>query len=193
MTRRWPGRPGRGGPVAVAIGGPAGSGKTTLATALAPALRAALLDLDVATGPLTDVILNLIGVQELSDPGAAEVTREARYRTLFDLAADTARAGTSTVLVAPFTAERDVNSWAVATKAIAAVSDVRLVWMRLPAAQLASRLSARDAARDVLKVRDFASWAARWDDALPTAAHLALDADRPVPDLVIDVLNHLDQ
>lgn len=191
MIERQPDRRGRSRPVAIAIGGPAGSGKTTLATALAPALGAALLDLDVATGPLTDVILNLIDVRDLSDPRASVVTREARYRTLFDLAVDTARAGTSTVLVAPFTAERDADRWADATRSLGMVADVHLVWMRLPAAQLASRLSARHAARDVLKLRDVASWTARGDDALPAAAHVALNADRSVEDLVSDVLHHL--
>jgi LacI family transcriptional regulator len=38
---------------AVLIGGPPATGKSTLAAALAPHLAAALLDLDVATGPLT--------------------------------------------------------------------------------------------------------------------------------------------
>ena len=44
------------------IGGPPATGKSTLAAALAPQLGAALLDLDVATGPLTRVVSELIGV-----------------------------------------------------------------------------------------------------------------------------------
>ena len=43
------------------IGGPPATGKTTLAEALAPRLDAALLDLDVATGPLTAVVAGLAG------------------------------------------------------------------------------------------------------------------------------------
>jgi predicted kinase len=46
---------------AILIGGPPATGKSTLAEALAPRLGAALLDLDVATGPLTRVISGLTG------------------------------------------------------------------------------------------------------------------------------------
>lgn len=189
MTNQFRSELGR--PVAVAIGGPAGSGKTTLGRALAPVLGAALLDLDTATGPLTDVVLKLIGVQNLSDPQATEATREPRYRTLFDLAADSARAGTSTVLVAPFTAERDATRWAVATQSLAAVADVHLVWMLLSPDELTRRLCARNAARDVHKLRDFAICATGWDVALPTPPHLALDAHRLVDDLVVDVVDYI--
>ena len=41
---------------AVLVAGPPATGKSTLATALAPHLGAAILDLDVATGPLTRVV-----------------------------------------------------------------------------------------------------------------------------------------
>jgi shikimate kinase len=46
-------------PAAVLIGGPPATGKSTLAAALAPHLDAAILDLDVATGPLTRVVSDL--------------------------------------------------------------------------------------------------------------------------------------
>ena len=52
-------------PAAVLVSGPPATGKSTLATALAPRLRAALPDLDVATGPLTRVVSELIGVHDL--------------------------------------------------------------------------------------------------------------------------------
>ena len=71
---------------AVLIGGPPATGKSTLAAALAPHLGAALLDLDVATGPLTRVVSELVGVRDLDDAVLAGLTRAARYDTLLGLA-----------------------------------------------------------------------------------------------------------
>ena len=91
---------------AVLVGGPPATGKSTLAATLAPRLGAALLDLDVATGPLTRVVSELAGVHDLDDPVLAGLTRDARYDTLLGLAAANLRAGRPVVLVAPFSAER---------------------------------------------------------------------------------------
>ena len=93
---------------AVLLGGPPATGKSTLAAALAPHLDAAILDLDVATGPLTRVVSELIGVRDrdLHDPVLAGLTRDARYATLLGLAEANLRAGRPVVLVAPFSAER---------------------------------------------------------------------------------------
>ena len=102
-------------PRAVLISGAPATGKSTLAAALAPRLGAAVLDLDVATGPLTDLVSDLLGVTDLSDPKIAELTRAPRYDTLFALAEDNLRAGVSVVLVAPFTAERSANGWRAVT------------------------------------------------------------------------------
>ena len=100
-------------PAAVLIGGPPATGKSTLAAALAPRLGAALLDLDVATGPLTRVVSDLIGVRDLDDPVLAGLTRDARYDTLLGLAEANLQAGRPVVLVAPFSAERArPSAWA---------------------------------------------------------------------------------
>lgn len=80
-------------PAAVLIGGPPATGKSTLAAALAPRLGAALLDLDVATGPLTRVVSDLIGVHDPDDPALARLTRAARYDTLLGLAEANLQAG----------------------------------------------------------------------------------------------------
>ena len=61
---------GRATVAAVLIGGPPATGKSTLAMALAPRLDAALLDLDVATGPLTRVVSQLSGRARPGRPGA---------------------------------------------------------------------------------------------------------------------------
>jgi predicted kinase len=178
-------------PVAVFVAGPAGSGKTTLARALAPALGAALLDLDVATGPLTALVLELIGARDYADPRAAELTRARRYETLLNLAADNADAGLSTVLVAPFTAERSLRGWQAAAARLSAGSEPRLVWLTVPTAELTRRLMARGAARDADKRANPEAWVASLAAEPPEAPHLALDATRPVAELVDAVLNDL--
>jgi predicted kinase len=172
---------------AVLIGGPPGCGKTTLGTALAPRLDAALLDLDVATGPLTRVVAGLAGTGDLDDPVLAGLTRAARYDTLLDLAEANLRAGRPVVLVAPFSAERArPAAWADTTRRLPARA--LLAWLHLPADELISRLTKRALARDEGKVRDPASYLTGLDLAPPAVPHLALDATQPVATLVESVL-----
>jgi predicted kinase len=179
-------------PCAILVSGAPATGKSTLATALAPRLGAAVLDLDVATGPLTDVVSGLIGAADLSDPRLARLTRAPRYETLLALAEDNLRAGMSVVLVAPFTAERSAAGWrAVAGRLGPYALGPTLVWLHLPPGRLVERLQRRDAARDTEKVRDPDAFLAAVDREPPAAPHLALDAGRPVAELVERVLGHV--
>lgn len=175
---------------AVLIAGPPATGKSTLATELAPHLDAAILDLDVATGPLTRVVSELIGIRDLRDPVLAGLTREARYTTLLDLADANLRTGRSVVLVAPFSAERAQQSaWVATAHRIAA--DPTMVWLHLPPQELIRRLTERGLARDEDKIRDPASFLAGLDFEPPVVPHLALDASQPTATLVRSILNHL--
>jgi predicted kinase len=178
-------------PVAVFIGGPPASGKTTLAQAVAPALHAVVLDLDVVTGPLTDLVLRLTGAADLSEPQIAELTREPRYRTLLSVAEQAARAGASSVVVAPFGAERDVARWAQTVDGLRPFADPCLIWLTLAPEQLAGRLAGRAAPRDAAKLRDPARFTAAVDLSPPTAPHLRLDAARPVSELATAVIRHV--
>jgi predicted kinase len=178
------------GPAAVLIGGPPATGKSTLAAALAPRLGAALLDLDVATGPLTRVVSGLAGVPDLDDPALAGLTRAARYDTLLDLADANLRAGRPVVLVAPFTAERaQPSAWAAVGDRLAAVP--ALVWLYLEPRELVRRLTVRSLARDESKLADPAAFLAGLDLGPPAVPHLALDAARPIGLLVAAVLDYL--
>ena len=163
---------------AVLVGGPPATGKSTLASALAPRLGAAVLDLDVATGPLVRVISGL--------------TRDARYDTLLALADANLRAGRPVILVAPFSAERArPAAWAATAQRLTA--DPVMVWLHLPPDELVRRLTQRALGRDENKIRDPASFLAGLDLAPPAIPHLALDATRPTATLVQSILDHLSQ
>jgi len=175
---------------AVLIGGPPATGKSTLAMALAPRLDAAVLDLDVATGPLTRVVSELAGVHDLDDPVLAGLTRDARYDTLLGLAEANLAAGRPVVLVAPFSTERArPSAWAATTRRLPAAAT--MVWLHLPPGELIRRLSQRALARDESKIRDPASYLTGLDLEPPAIPHLALDAAQPTGALVRSVLGHL--
>jgi predicted kinase len=174
----------------VLIGGPPATGKSTLAIALAPQLGAALLDLDVATGPLTRVVSDLIGVRDLDDPALAGLTRDARYDTLLGLAEANLQAGRPVVLVAPFSAERaKPSAWANTVRRLG--EEPTMVWLHLPPEELIRRLTRRALARDENKIRDPASFLTGLDLEPPVIPHLPLDASQPTATLVKAVLDHL--
>jgi predicted kinase len=178
------------GLAAVLIGGPPATGKSTLAMALAPRLDAALLDLDVATGPLTRVVSELAGLHDLDDPVLSGLTRAARYDTLLGLAEANLTAGRPVVLVAPFSAERaQPSAWAAVTGRLP--GEATMVWLHLPPDELVRRLTARALGRDEDKIRDPAAYLAGIDLGPPAIPHLALDASQPAGALVRTVLTYL--
>lgn len=181
-------------PPAVLISGPPASGKSTVARSVAAELRAALLDQDVVTGPLTKVVGDLTGTHDLDDPMLADLTRAARYESLVATAVDNLRAGVPVVLVAPFTAERsDAAAWLrIRERLRAAGGRPLLVWLYVPADELVRRLRARGAARDGSKLADTAAFAMKVLRE-PAVEHLAIDAttgiDRQVQKILRSTLD----
>jgi len=90
---------------AVLIGGPPDAVKPP-GHGPGPRLDAALLDLDVATGPLTRVVAGAGRQPATGRPGAGRADPAARYDTLLRPGRGQPAAGRPVVLVAPFSAER---------------------------------------------------------------------------------------
>jgi len=166
-------------------GAPA-TGKSTLAVALARRVAASLIDQDVATGALVEVIGSLIDVHDLDDPRLAALTRKARYETILDLAEDNLRCGIAVVLVAPFTTERrQLGAWQDLERRLRAAGGVvSLLWLQLQPQEILARMRARAAPRDVDKLRDEPGMLARMNLDPPVGPHLRLDATAPIGDLV---------
>lgn len=129
------------------VGGPAGSGKTTLGRALADRVGAVLLDLDTLTNPLLDALTDRIAPDShWNDPRLRPTVRPARYAVLLAAAAD--QVTEHLVLVAPFTAElRGGPEWTALREAIAPRTP-RVVWLDATADLLAARRDDRGAERD---------------------------------------------
>lgn len=174
-------------PAAVLLAGAAGSGKTTLASALAAAAGYVLFDLDQVTGALSAAALALLGESaDALDRSAGSALRAGRYASLADAAAANLSLGHRVILAAPFTAEcREAAALAALRTRLAAGSpaaaDAVLVYLDTPAALRRARLAQRGAARDRAKIAKGDRLAeperpkvshVRVDGALETAAQL---------------------
>jgi predicted kinase len=178
-------------PALVLTGAPA-TGKSTLAAFLASRWRAALIDQDVATQPLVDVVAGLVGASDLDDPRLAAATRSARYEVVTAVAESNLRVGNPVVLVAPFTAERSsVEAWSrLRGRLTEAGGEPLLVWLSLPPSQIVARLRLRAALRDAAKLADPA-YEASLPTAEPVVPHLRLDATLPPERLTALIDAHL--
>lgn len=164
--------------LALAITGAPGSGKSSTGRELAALMGAALLDLDTLTNPMVDVVMDALGGQGYDDARVAPLMRRARYECLIGAAEDSLRAGTSVVMVAPFTAERsDLQAWSTLSGRLeAAGGQPQLVWVQIGPEELAHRLTLRQASRDRSKLDDLDAYISQVDLDPPQVPHLAVDA-----------------
>jgi predicted kinase len=156
---------------AVVVAGPPGSGKTTLAAALARVLHRAFIDLDTVTGAMTRAALALAGADESALDGALGARlREARYGALLDTAAANLGVGLGVVLSGPFTCERvDPARWEAVRERLGE-ADAALICLELDEPARRARMQARGAPRDRAKLRLPDSPGAGPGAALPTGA-----------------------
>lgn len=166
-------------PWVILVTGPPGSGKSTTGVAIARRLGAALIDQDSMTNPLVDVIANRIGASGYDDPQLSALVRQARYECVFAAALDCVRAGTSSVLVAPFTQERThLATWnGLAERVSKAGGAPVMAWIRISETALSSRLTARAAERDRTKLVDLPGYLASLDMRPPVGPFAEIDAE----------------
>jgi len=149
-----------------------------MAKELARLLNAALLDQDVMTNPLVDVVAELLGAQDYNDPRLAKLVRNQRYECLLRVAAECVEVGTPVVLVAPFTAERkDALAWTrLAERVTRFGGEPRLAWLRISPTDLADRLRSRAASRDADKLQNVETYVAGLDLSQPNVPFIEVDA-----------------
>jgi predicted kinase len=174
---------GRGGLPVVLLTGAPGTGKSTVGRLLTGRLQAALLDQDVATKPLVDVVQRLVAINDLDDPRLGTLTRAARYEVLAALAVDNLSAGIPVVLIAPYTTERaHPEAWTqLRSRLAAAGGKPLLVWLFLEPGEIVRRLRERGAPRDRVKLLDESDYVGKLSRLLaaPSVPHLPLAADLP--------------
>ncbi|QYM65039.1 AAA family ATPase [Microbacterium sp. Se5.02b] len=135
-------------PLAIAVSGIAGSGKSTLGRALAASLRLPLVDLDAVTNPLLDALDDaVLGGHWLRGPHARTI-REGRYAALRAVAADAVATAGGVVLVAPFTTELDGGEEWARLQAAVAPAALRMVYLEGDPQLLTARRAARGEPRD---------------------------------------------
>lgn len=185
---------------AVFVIGPAGSGKSTIARALATQLPGCYLDKDTLTEPFVRHALVASG----RDPDAREHDDHYRsavmpleYRVLFDTARDNLLLGQAVVIDAPFSAylgdpdylarTRVAHGWPAATA-------VTVVAVSVQQETLFTRLAQRNLPRDQWKLthrdefmRRFAVVSCRWSGA--TVVDIANGELPPDVSAVIDVIS----
>jgi sugar-phosphatase len=136
-------------PLALAVAGVAGSGKTTLGRAMARLLRVPMLDLDTLTNPLLDSLGDdVFGGHWLSSVHAGAV-RQGRYAALAATAAEVLETTGCVVLVAPFTRELAGGDEWHALLAGVAPAAVRVVHLVGDDALFSVRRASRGQDRDV--------------------------------------------
>lgn len=145
--------PGSAGPGRLlCVGGPPGSGKTTVGSLVARSAGAALVDLDSVTTPLVEAVAELIGEPADLDAPPFVALRDARYACLATVVADCLGSGVDVVAVAPFTREASAGTWS-AWGARAGAASVTTCWLSVGEEVRADRVRARGLARDLAKSR----------------------------------------
>jgi len=187
---------GEGPAAAWVVAGPPGAGKSTVAGALADALRPhpAVLDKDTLYSAFVAEVLAAHGREAGEREGDwYDVHAKAHeYGGMTAAAREIRGHGCGVVLVAPFTGQiRDPVRWADWVAELGG-EPVRLVWVRVDAATLHDRLVRRGRPRDAGKLADFGAFAARMRPAEPPPVpHLAVDTSpgaAPVAEQVAGVI-----
>jgi aminoglycoside phosphotransferase family enzyme len=128
-------------PILVAIGGLSGTGKSTLARALAPDIGAAPGALVLRSDMIRKERFGVAPTTRLGPEGYAPEVGQAVYRTMVERARTALRAGHAVVADAVFASPSDRDAIAAAADDVGV--PFRGFWLEAPAAALANRLRGR--------------------------------------------------
>lgn len=167
-------------PVALIVGGYAGSGKTELGRILARATGWPMLDKDTMTRPVVEAALEVIGQPPNDRESDAYVTliRPREYEATLSAALENVECGNSVIVTAPFIREMGDKTWIERTQARFAAhgTATELVWVYCDADTMHGYLRHRAAARDAAKLADWQGYLSSIDLGLrPDAPHHLID------------------
>lgn len=169
----------------IAVAGPAGAGKSTLATVLAARMNAEHLDFDDVTRVLVDTERGRRG--PIEEYVLLRELRLERYALLEAAACRALRQDDTVIVSAPFTSHVcDPDSWAAWESALPDGTRSTLVWLDLPPEERARRMQQRQSPRDASTLA-----AAIPVSPLPRVPHLRVDASASTVEQADRVLAHL--
>jgi predicted kinase/biotin operon repressor len=175
-------------PVAILIGGYAGSGKTELGRILARSTSWPILDKDSTTRNVVEAALETLGQSphDRESETYLQVIRPAEYQALNTTMFENLQCGVSAIVTAPFIREFSDQAWCDRLQAeIAALgADCEAVWVRCDPTTMRTYLRHRGAARDTWKL-------AHWEEYLkgidlhfePRMPHTIIDNSESAPPL----------
>jgi GTPase SAR1 family protein len=175
----------------ILITGIPGSGKTTLARALATHLHATLIDRDTLLAPILTRVLTDAGATDgdFTHPLALTL-RDPSYQATLDVAFDNHACGQPTLAVAPFTAELTDPTWYDTITATLGHPPT-ILWVDTPAQTAWDRRRARDTTRDRALLGNALSPPTTDISPVPTVAHLRLTGDNAPDALLAEALTAL--
>lgn len=167
-------------PIAILIGGYAGSGKTELGRILARNTSWPILDKDTTTRNVVEAALETLGQSphDRESQTYLQVIRPAEYQALSATMIENLQCGVSVIVTAPFIREFSDRAWCDRLQAdVAALgADCEAVWVRCDPATMRTYLRRRGAARDSWKL-------ANWEQYL---SGLNLQFEPRMPHSIID-------
>lgn len=169
----------------LAIGGPAGSGKTTLANALARELKVPHLDFDDVTLPVVHT-----GRERLPDLTEAQLLgelRAERYSLLARATGEAVLAGQRRLIVsAPFTTEAvNLRAWTNWRLSLGVDIATVFVWLVLDPETRRARMQTRGSSRDAELLASGEPLPAA---VFPSISAVLVEASRPIAEQVSTVL-----
>ena len=157
------------------VSGPAASGKTKFAKALATSRKLRILDLDDTLEKM--IASNRPTLDELGMEKFLSTMAPERYQDLLERALKQFAQGDSLVIVAPFTKQiADENLWKEMKKPFEEKGVIpRLVWIYIPDSLRATRLKARGLKRDKGKIADMETYLGKITLQPPAFGHIAIE------------------